>query len=174
MSDLPSSQIHDTYTPKVGGRLHYFQENWQALTSDPFILNAIKGYKLEFKATLPPSRDKPPRSYRLSETERKALSVEINKLYLKGVIEPCSKEKGDFVSNVFSRPKKNGGTRLILDLTDLNKFLPYQHFKMENIHTASQLLSNYSYMASVDLQDAYYAVPIHPTHRKFFRFIWEG
>ena len=57
--DQPFVPSHDT--PTVGGRLYAFQENWRAITSDPFILDAIKGYKLEFEATLPPSRDKPPR-----------------------------------------------------------------------------------------------------------------
>ena len=159
----------------VGGRLNNFQVNWEAITSDPVILNAVNGYKIDFiEATLPPSRHMPPKCFRLSVNESNALTEEIEKLAVKGVIEPCEKEAGEFVSNIFSRPKKNGGTRLILDLTDLNKHLPYQHFKMDNIHTAVQLVSENSYMASVDLQDAYYSVPIHPTHRKYFKFILKG
>ena len=28
-------------------------------------------------------------------------------------------------------------------------------------------------MASVDLKDAFYTVPIHPDHQKFLKFKWE-
>ncbi len=109
----------------VGGRLNKFQVNWEAITSDPVILNAVNGYEIDFiEATLPPSRHMPPKCFRLSVNESNALTEEIEKLAVKGVIEPCEKEAGEFVSNIFSRPKKNGGTRLILDLTDLNKHLP--------------------------------------------------
>ena len=162
-------------SPAVGGRLKDFQVEWELLTSDPFILNAVQGYKLEFnEATLPPSQDRPPHTFRVCEEECIAITEELNKLAAKNVIEPTQKEVGDFVSNIFTRPKKNGGTRLILDLSDLNKHLKYQHFKMDNIHTASKLISTDSYLASVDLQDAYYSVPIHPSHRKYLKFCWKG
>ena len=29
-------------------------------------------------------------------------------------------------------------------------------------------------MASVDLKDAYYSIPVHPEHRKYLMFEWEG
>ncbi|KAI8427236.1 hypothetical protein MSG28_014834 [Choristoneura fumiferana] len=41
----------------------------------------------------------------------------------------------------------------------LNKFLIPQHFKMEDIRTATQLISKDSYMATIDLKDAYFLVP---------------
>ncbi|KAI8419976.1 hypothetical protein MSG28_008581 [Choristoneura fumiferana] len=41
----------------------------------------------------------------------------------------------------------------------LNKFLIPQHFKMEDLRTATQLISKDSYMATIDLKDAYFLVP---------------
>ena len=161
--------------PTVGGRLKQFYENWCKITSDCSILNAVQGYKIDFdSAKLPPLRKYPPFTFKCSEEEEVALSNEIQKLYGKNVIEPCQSEEREFVSNIFSRPKKNGGLRLILDLSDLNNYLPYQHFKMENVHTARQLITQNSFLASVDLQDAYYSVPIYKGHRKYLKFLWQG
>ena len=45
---------------------------------------------------------------------------------------------------------------------------------MDNIQSAITLLSQGCFMASVDLRDAYYTVPIHPESRKYLRFMWGG
>ena len=103
-----------------------------------------------------------------------AISNEIIKLHEKGIIEPCTREAGDFLSNVFTRPKKNGGLRLILDLSNFNQHLLYKHFKMDNIHTATLLVTQNCYLASVDLKDAYYSVAISKNSRKFLKFEWLG
>lgn len=31
-----------------GGKIQYFLENWKKITSDPWTLQQVKGYKLEF------------------------------------------------------------------------------------------------------------------------------
>ncbi|KAI8431183.1 hypothetical protein MSG28_001221 [Choristoneura fumiferana] len=41
---------------------------------------------------------------------------------------------------------------------------------MEDIRTATQLISKDSYMATIDLKDAYFLVPVHANHRKYLRF----
>lgn len=166
---------HNNVEPMVGGRLKQFLPKWRKITSDPHVLNAVSGYRLEFSKEMgAPSRTKPPYLFRCDKAEEADIDLEISKLHDKGVIEPCQMETGEFVSNIFTRPKKDGGTRVILDLSDLNKYLQYQHFKMENIHTAIELISENSFLASVDLRDAYYTVPVHPTHRKFLKFSWKN
>ena len=92
----------------------------------------------------------------------------------KGVIEKTGEDPQQFVSNIFPRPKKDGGCRIILDLTLLNTFVQYKHFKMDTFYTAMQLVSTGCYMATIDLKDAYYSVPIHHSFRRYLKFKWMG
>ena len=153
-----------------------FYNNWQIITSDTTILQAVRGYKIEFDSNLPlPERTYAPRQFRRNLQEIAAIQAEIDNLSRKNVIERCSSlSGGGFVSNIFTRPKKSGGLRVILDLSDLNEFVLKHHFKMDNIHTVAQLLSPNCYMASIDLQDAYYTISIDAGFRKYLRFPWQG
>ena len=98
----------------------------------------------------------------------------MSKLLEKGVIEPCVPETGEFISTIFLRPKKDGSHRMILNLKKLNSFVEYHHFKMDTLTTAIIMMRPGCYMASVDLKDAYYTVPIAPQHQKFLKFFWRG
>ena len=86
---------------------------------------------------------------------------------LKEDIRVTAHESEEFISQMFIRPKKDGTYRLILNPKKFNKFVKYHHFKMENIHTATELMNKNFYMASVDLQDVYYSVPVCKNHQKY-------
>ena len=154
----------------VAGNLPNFLSNWEEITCDSWILDCISGVKLPFIAQ--PKQLSPPRPYRLKVEERPIMSMEIEKLLLKGVIEEAVHEEGEWLSNVFLRPKPNGQFRLILDMTEINKLLEYKHFKMFSLGTASDLITHNSWMASIDLRDAYYTVAICDNDKKYLRFKW--
>ena len=158
----------------VGGRLRSYFSQWRKLTSDPFILNAVQGYELEFEPELFPPKQMPVYKHAFSAAEIAAIDVEIQKLHEKGVIEHSVHENHQYISPIFTRPKKDGGTRMILDLSQLNQNLQKNHFKMDTFSTAIQFVSQNSYMASIDLRDAYYSVPIAKAHRKFLKFTWKN
>lgn len=44
---------------------------------------------------------------------------------------------------------------------------------MEDIRTALKLMINGCFMATLDLQDAYFLIPIDADSRKFLRFMWK-
>ena len=92
------------------------------------------------------------------------------KFFETGVIEKATHSKGEYISNIFGRPNKDGSYRLILNLKYLNEFVEYDHFKMENLKSASICMRPNCYTASIDLKDAYYSVSIDPNHRKYLRF----
>jgi hypothetical protein len=143
---------------------------WQKITSDPVILGFVKGYDLELDSI--PSQFKQPPAINFSNNEKAVIDREIDSLLCKGVIEPCLPVHGQYLSNVFVRPKKGGDFRFILNLSNLNEHVTYMHFKMDTIYSCIDLVQPGSFLASLDLRDAYYSVPIAVESRKFLRFIW--
>ena len=81
-------------------------------------------------------------------------------------------QKDAFVSSVFTRPKQDGTHRMILNLKNLNKFVTYKHCKLESLQDVLEMVTPGVWMASVDLKDAYYTIPIHKDFRKFLILIW--
>ena len=126
----------------------------QLLTSDPVVLDAIKHYRIEFVAHRP-EQVKMPKQIAFSPREIEVIESEIFKYISKQIIEPTSACSGSFVSNIFTRPKKDGSYRMILNLKPLNEFIDYHHFKMDTFNIAIKLVKPGCFMASIDLKDAY-------------------
>lgn len=91
-----------------------------------------------------------------------------------GAIRECKPVKGQFLSNYFLIPKSNGSMRFVLNLKELNTFIATEHFKMEDVRTAIKLMTKNCFLGNIDLQDAYYMIPIHESHTKYLRFSWVG
>ena len=77
----------------------------------------------------------------------------------KVVIQKGSHVSGKFLSNLFLVEKSDGGKRPMINLKNLNSFIPYQHFKMEGLHLMKDLLQDWDYMCNIDLRDAYFTIP---------------
>ena len=150
---------------------HYFHK-WKELTSDKKILQTVLGPKLEILGDPPVKHN----SYipQFSKEDESAADLEIQKLFAKDVITKCEHETGEYISPIFIRQKPVGSSRLILNLKNLNEDMPYIHFKMKTLQSMLSLSTPGCYLASVDLKDAYYSVPIHPDHDKFLKFIWKN
>ena len=100
--------------------------------------------------------------------------MEIDKLLAKGVVILAAQVTGEFISTIFLRPKKDGTHCTILNLKELNEFVTYHHFKMDTLEAAIRMMKPGCFMASVDRKDAYYTVPIHPSHQKYLKFCFDG
>ena len=135
-------------------------------------METVTGQSIEF-ATLP-IQENPLMQTKLSEVQTESVDLEIIQLLKKGVIQPCQHEAGEFISPIFTRPKKDGSFRIILNLKCFNTNVAHYHFKMDNIWSAIRLMKPGCYMASVDLKDAYYSVSICKDHQKFLKFKWKG
>ena len=104
--------------------------------------------------------------------ERTNTLLQISQTLLeKGAVERVRDlHSAGFYSRLFFVPKKNGGVRPIIDLSVLNLSLVIPRFKMETIHSIRKSLRLGHWTYSVDLQDAYFHIPIHPSSRRFLRF----
>ena len=121
-----------------------------------------------------PTQLGPPRCLFFNKTEWQKMHVEIASLLHEGVVERCTHVAGEFISPIFSRPKKNGSVRIILNLKDFNDNVEYHHFKMDNRQMAARLMTKHCFMTSIDITQAYYMVPVAREHRKYLRFLWDG
>ena len=70
-----------------------------------------------------------------------AIDKEMVDLLKKGAIEVCSHTPGEFVSNIFTIPKKSCGNRPVIDMRVLNEFMEYIPFRMEE-YPCQNLFSN--------------------------------
>ena len=100
-----------------------------------------------------------------SAEESKIISEEIAKQLKKGVIKEFDREKGDFIFTVFTRRKKDGGMCTIINSKQLSKHVTYQHFKRESSSNVFKIIQPNCWMASVDLKNAFYTIPIHNTYQ---------
>jgi ribonuclease HI len=110
----------------------------------------------------------------LPHTQHKVLLEEIDQMLLKQAIEEINPLTQGFYSTFFLVPKKDGGQRPVLNLKHLNKFVQVKTFKMQTLQLVLQQLQKGDWLASLDLKDAYFHVPIHPDYRKYMRFEFLG
>uniref|UniRef100_A0A7M6DR42 Reverse transcriptase domain-containing protein n=1 Tax=Clytia hemisphaerica TaxID=252671 RepID=A0A7M6DR42_9CNID len=107
--------------------------------------------------------------------EELLIEAEIQKMLQKGAIQKVqSPSPNHFLSSIFLVPKSDSGHRPVINLKNLNKYVPYLHFKMETLGLLRELLVKGDFMVKLDLRDAYFSVPLHNLSRKYVSFRWKG
>ena len=155
------------------GRVSECVDAWAKITSDRFILNDIRDFKLSF--TCPPTQERPLPELRFTPAEREFIRSEMTALLNKNVLIKAEHAPGEFISNIFLREKKEKGKyRMILNLKYLNKNVEKIHFKMDTLWSTLALVTPGCSFLSFDFSDAYYSCRVFPPHRKFLRFLFEG
>ena len=144
---------------------------WQSLGADPWVVQVLRfGYIIPFHSPPPLSSTPIPLpSYTPSSIRGVALAAAVKDLLSKGAIEPSSSGPG-FYSRLFVTLKVTGGWRPVIDLSCLNRFVCLSHFHMETAQSVLQSLRAGDWLISLDLQDAYLQVPVHPQSRMYLPF----
>ena len=163
-------KVSDCPPEMVAGTTRHYLHNWEQITSDPFILQNAAGVKLSFDET--PSQQAVPRQYKFNVEQAHVIEKEIDDLLEKEVIVEIKDTEDCFISNIFLRPKPGNKFRMIIDLSELNEFVTKQHFKMDHLDVATHMLFPGAWLASIDLKEAYYAIPICEEDQKYLCFQW--
>jgi len=164
----PVSTASVTSTVRAGSLMSYIHR-WKGITADRLVITTIQGYKLPFVKPVP-FQTKEPKPKQFSETEQQQIQSCLSRMLSIGAILKVESIAGQFLSPIFVIPKPDGTGRFILNLKKLNTYMETSHFKMEDYRTVSQLLQPNDFMAKIDLQDAYYLIPIADKDKKFLRF----
>ena len=158
----------------LGGRLSAFLPFWEEITSDQWVLSVIRnGYSLEL-ITCPPRT-----GVRLTilRDGGSVLLDEVAELCAKSAVQelpPGPRARRGYYSTYFLVPKKDGGMRPILNLKPFNRCLRKHRFKMETLNSILSIVQPGVWLASLDLKDAYFHVPIARAHWKYLRFAIDG
>ena len=97
----------------------------------------------------------------------------IKDLLAKGAFREVKPQDDRFTSTLFLVQKENGDYRPIVNFRALNRFLGKESFKMEGLQVVKSLIQQGDFMMKLDLKDAYNALPIHHSHRRYLRFVYQ-
>ena len=134
------------------------------------------GYRVPFKDSPPPLARTPVSfpTYRAGSPRAQALRQEVEVMLAKGALEIARDPGPGFYSRLFLVEKATGGWRPVIDLSHLNDFVQLTPFKMETVASVLLSVREGDFLASLDLKDAYFQIPIIGSSRKLLRFMSEG
>ena len=156
----------------LAGRLAYFIAAWEKITQDQETLSIVKGYEISFVSL--PFHEKISNLTKMSKEQFSLVEQEALEMLEKGAIQKVVPTQGQFLSNLSLVEKKDRGNRSVINFKNLNKFIPYLHFKIEGLHCLKFLQEQDDMLCKTDLKEAYFSVSLNKNSQKFVRFQWSG
>ena len=161
----------------VGRCLSAHWGHCQAIGAESWVLSALQdGYHIPFLDSPPPLARTPISfpTYRSGSPRSLVLDQEIEKMLAKDALEIVLDPGPGFYSRIFLVEKATGDWRPVIDLFHLNGFVQQTPFKMETIASVLLSIREGDFLASIDLKDAYFQIPVHQAFRKLLRFLSGG
>ena len=146
MAFLPSLKQHfiQQIASFEGGRIRKFSSHWQKITNDPQVLDMVSGTHIDFQSI--PIQTRPKVSSKFSPQQYTTIQNEISNLLI-------------------------ANRSLLKHIMTQGSLSPQSLFV--TLKDAISLIKPNCFMASIDLKDAYYSVPIAQAHQKYLKFQWE-
>lgn len=142
---------------------------WELLEDDVATNIMTEGFRLKFRQLPDLSIHPPPEATISVKTAIKLLTF-IPKWLKSGVVRELFTPTPLLFSHLFMRAKKNGKLRPIIDLSLLNRHLIVPTFRMETVAVISKCVSEGLWACSVDIEDAYFHVPMDWDYHKYLAF----
>ena len=110
---------------------------------------------------------------------RKAVSKELEKLIEQDIIEPVIDQPTPWISPIVCVPKKDGGTRICVDMREANNAIIRERHIMPTLDDFKTAVNGSKYFSKIDLKQAYHQVELDPesrfittfsTHEGLFRY----
>ena len=105
--------------------------------------------------------------YRLSPPKMKFLRKEIQSMLDKGIIQPST---SNYSSPMFLVPKGENNFRPVVDYRFLNSKIEIESVPLPDIHSCFSWFSQAKYFTSLDLNQAYFQIPLSAQSRKLTAF----
>ena len=162
---------------RVGGCLAPHWRRWQAIGAESWVVTVLRdSYRVACKDSPPPFSRTPVSfpTYQAGSPRAQALRQEVEGMLAKGALEIARDPGPGFYSRLFLVEKASGGWRPVIDLSHLNDFVHLTSFKMETVASVLISVREGDFLASLDLKDVYFQIPIHRSSRKLLSFTSEG
>ena len=185
VSTLQKSLDEQKATP-VGGRLKGFWKKWKEIGAPKKVYSWFRrGYKLPFSKLGRATAEQLLKTvcpdfllskYAFGSIKQKALDGLVAQLLQKGAIAKVPQGTEVVFNRVFLRPKPPKPRqvapefRLIIDLSEVNKFLKLKTFSMDTPSEMRKHMELDLWGTSLDLSDAYHHIPIRADFHKFLAF----
>ena len=159
---LERLQIHPE---SPGGRIVSHIKNWKEITRDQRVLDIVYGMELEKGENLSQKSICP------TKGTIQVLSL-LEQALKDGVIELTKEgEKDEFKNSLMIWKKWNRGWRMILNLKRFNKQNTKKiHFKLELLDSILNLITLGSFIALIDLSQAFHTIPLAVSSQKLTKF----
>ena len=101
------------------------------------------------------------------------LDAEVQRMLEMNAIKESTR-KDLILSSIYTVPKKNGKRRPVINLRWVNEHIKKIHFKMSTMKDVKQALTKNCWMASLDLTDCFWGLPLDEKDQRACAFQWRG
>ena len=109
----------------------------------------------------------------LTAEEQQFLDKEVARMLEMGAIK-ASTRTDLILSSIYTVPKKNGKRRPVINLRWVNEHIKKVHFKMTTMRDVKRALTDNCWMASIDLTDCFWGLPLDKKDQRACAFQWRG
>ena len=149
------------------------KSEWEKLGDNVATNIMTTGLRLSFHTDPILSLQPPPRA-RISVHNLPILRPFIPTYLKRGIIREILTPQYLYFSSLFPVPKKNNSFRPVINLSHLNLLLNVPKFKMESVAKIAPCLTVPLWGITVDLEDAFFHLPIAWEYHKYFAFEMDG